>query len=75
MIRLPAIASCNEVNLILLANEWTEFGNCSKICGRGYRYRYATCGNETCEGDQFKENSEKCNTWNKTACPSKAHHS
>ncbi|XP_063598335.1 adhesion G-protein coupled receptor D1-like [Penaeus indicus] len=52
------------------ANEWTEFGNCSKECGRGFRYRRAVCGNVTCEGDQSKVESEKCNTWNKTACPS-----
>ncbi|KAK7081539.1 hypothetical protein SK128_018351 [Halocaridina rubra] len=51
------------------ALEWSDWGNCSVICGRGKTARYAVCGNETCTGAQFKEEIEDCNTWNKTGCP------
>ncbi|XP_068212022.1 adhesion G-protein coupled receptor D1-like [Palaemon carinicauda] len=54
------------------ANDWGEWGDCDKECGRGTKKRSAMCGNVTCDGTQKKEETEPCNTWvkNTTVCPS-----
>lgn len=52
------------------ALEWSDWGNCTKWCGRGVVQRFAVCGNETCTGSQEKVEEKPCNTWNKTGCPS-----
>ncbi|XP_064091063.1 adhesion G-protein coupled receptor D1-like [Macrobrachium nipponense] len=53
-------------------NEWSDWYNCSKVCGRGIKSRFAMCGNETCTGAQYKVEKEPCNTWvkNTSICPS-----
>ena len=59
--------------------QWSEWSECSAICGRGSRQRYTKCADS--EGGELKsckemglfsqdfEHIEDCNTWNKTTCP------
>ncbi|XP_064091051.1 adhesion G-protein coupled receptor D1-like [Macrobrachium nipponense] len=49
---------------------WGNWGNCSVHCGKGVRTRYSMCGTDVCNGTMAKSQSEPCNDWNKTACPS-----
>ena len=59
--------------------QWSEWSNCSAICGRGSRQRMTMCalssgGNlKTCRelglDNQDFEHIEDCNTWDKANCP------
>ena len=63
---------------------WSAWGSCSKSCGHGVRKRHAMCGTirdkpeeghfeleyeEPCQSNQFREQAENCNTWDKQMCP------
>lgn len=57
------------------AGNFTEWGNCSVVCGKGKQERYSLCveqGEEkVCNKttNQYVVQVQDCNTWNKTACP------
>ncbi|KAG7154006.1 adhesion G-protein coupled receptor D1-like [Homarus americanus] len=59
---------CNDQSCWI--DQWTDWSNCSKVCGRGKEVRRAWCGVEVCAEDQALEETRDCNTWNKTECDS-----